>query len=200
MIQKQRRRKMPKEKKWLTTKELVLCALFAALTAIGANITVPAAVPFTLQTLFVVMAGQLCGSKVGAVSATLYMMLGLFGFPVFAGYKGGLHSLVSPSFGYIIAFIPSAFIAGIIVEKMRGNSLGKYALAGLVSTLVTYVIGTAYLFVIMNLYLHKPTTAAGALTIGVIPFIPTTFAKLLISTLLSMRLRPVLVKMGALTN
>ena len=70
------------------TKSLIYCGLFTALIAVGAFIKIPVpVVPFTLQYLFTMMAGLLLGSKLGALSVTFYMLLGLAGLPIFS--EGG---------------------------------------------------------------------------------------------------------------
>src|SRR5690625_217951 len=85
--------------------------MFVALTEIGANLTsiapflVIGRVPITLQTFFAVMAGLVLGSRLGAFSMFVYMMLGLVGAPVFAQFKGGIGMMLSPTFGFILSFI-----------------------------------------------------------------------------------------------
>ena len=70
------------------TRELVLCALFTALTAVGAFIKIPVpVVPFTLQFLFTMLAGLLLGGRLGAISVGAYAVLGLLGLPIFT--EGG---------------------------------------------------------------------------------------------------------------
>ncbi|MEG2687386.1 MAG: biotin transporter BioY, partial [Christensenellaceae bacterium] len=66
--------------KKMTTRNMILCALFAVLIGIGARISIPTAPPITLQTLFVVLAGVLLGAKYGTISAVLYLVLCLI-FP-----------------------------------------------------------------------------------------------------------------------
>ena len=71
-------------KKKFTTRDLILCALFTALSAIGAFIRIPVPlVPFTLQITFTTLAGLLLGSKKGAISVAVYVLMGLIGIPVF---------------------------------------------------------------------------------------------------------------------
>ena len=75
-------------KRKISTKEMILCALFAALIAIGAFIKVPLPyVPFTMQLMFTTLAGILLGSRLGAMSTGIYIAIGLIGIPVFT--KGG---------------------------------------------------------------------------------------------------------------
>ena len=73
----------------MTTKDITLISLFAAMTAIGAFISIPIGpVPLTLQTLFVLMSGFVLGPKKGALSQVVYIALGLIGLPIFAGFSG----------------------------------------------------------------------------------------------------------------
>src|SRR5690625_1337756 len=104
---------------------LTLGVMFVALTAIGANMTsivpflVVGGVPITLQTFFAVMAGLVLGSRLGAFSMFVYMVLGLAGVPVFAQFKGGAAMLLTPTFGFILSFIVVAYVAGKLVEMRR---------------------------------------------------------------------------------
>ena len=100
------------------TKDLILCALFAALTAVGAFIKIPVpVVPFTLQLLFTMLAGLLLGGRRGAAAVTAYILMGLLGFPVFAE-GGGLGYILKPSFGYLIGFAAAAYLTGCIANKV----------------------------------------------------------------------------------
>jgi biotin transport system substrate-specific component len=96
---------------------------FAILTAVAAQVAIPAKpVPFTLQTLFVVLSGALLGSKKGAYSQMLYLGLGVMGLPVFAqtgGFSLGIADLLGPTGGYLLAFPIGAFVTGFIVEKNK---------------------------------------------------------------------------------
>ena len=92
------------------TKEMVLFGLFTALIAIGAFIKIPVPVcPFTLQLLFTTLAGLILGSRNGACSVGLYVLLGLAGVPVFTE-GGGPSYIFQPTFGYLIGFIAGAWL------------------------------------------------------------------------------------------
>ena len=113
------------------TKEIVLFGLFTALTAIGAFIRIPVPVcPFTLQLLFTTLAGLILGSRRGALSVGLYVLLGLSGVPVFTE-GGGLSYIFQPTFGYLIGFIAGAWVTGRIREITGGKSFGQILLANL---------------------------------------------------------------------
>lgn len=139
---------------------IVYCGMFAALMMIGANITtfVPfltiGGVPITLQTFFAVLAGLLLGSRLGAISMTVYMFAGLAGAPIFAKFQGGPGAILFPTFGFIVSFILVAYVAGKIVEK--NGSLRSYVVAGLVALVINYVIGTNWMYFAYKLWAAAP--------------------------------------------
>lgn len=103
--------------KQMTAVRMALCSLFTALIAIGAFLQIP--LPnfdyFTLQFFFVLMAGMLLGARLGALSAALYVLIGLLGIPVFAA-GGGISYVLRPSFGFLLGFIVTAFCSGWIMQ------------------------------------------------------------------------------------
>ncbi len=135
------------------TTHLILCALLAALIAVGAFIKIPVPnVPVTLQTLFVLLSGMLLGGKGGAISCGVYLAVGLVGLPVFTK-GGGMMYLLEPTFGYLAGFIPCAYIAGWLTERRKKRSFSGLFLAGVAGLCALYAIGTLYLFLINRLYL-----------------------------------------------
>ena len=153
----------------MKTKHLIYAALFAALIAVGAQIRIPIGpVPVTFQVPMVLLAGFLLGPKLAALSTTVYMLVGLVGVPVFAG-SGGIGSLVSPSFGFVIGYIPAAFIAGFGAGDDKG--LGKTAAFGMLSLFVIYVSGFLYFVFIMNQVIGTPVGLREALMLTVVPFV-----------------------------
>ena len=85
---------------------MVLCSLFAALTAVCAWISIPLpAISFTMQTFAVLLTLGLLGGRWGTVSILLYLLLGLVGLPVFAGFRGGAASLLEPTGGFLWGFL-----------------------------------------------------------------------------------------------
>jgi len=135
-------------------------AMFVALTAIGANMTsiapflVVGGVPITLQTFFAVMAGLILGSRLGAFSMFVYMLLGLVGAPVFAQFKGGISMVLMPTFGFIVSFILVAYIAGKMVEL--NQSKFNYLLAALIAMIINYVVGTNWMYVAYQFWFEVP--------------------------------------------
>ncbi len=97
----------------LRTRSLLLTALFAALTAVGAFLRVPVGpISFTLQVFFTCTAGLLLGPWYGAASQAVYVLLGLIGVPIFTE-GGGLMYVAKPSFGFLLGLIPMALIIGL---------------------------------------------------------------------------------------
>lgn len=180
----------------IKTKELVFCALFVALTAVGAFIQVP--VPgmdyFTLQFFFVLMAGLLLGSKLGGIAVLTYVLIGLVGVPIFAA-GGGIMYVLRPSFGYLIGFIVAAFITGLLAEMLSAKTFVKYFLACLSGFVACYGIGLVYKYFMLNLYVGEPTPF-WIVFLDCFPLdMPGDLVLCIIASLVSIRLKPVIRKM-----
>ena len=101
----------------LTTADIARCALFAALIAGGAFVAIPLGpVPFTLQVFAVLLAGMVLGPRLGALSVLTYLTLGLVA-PVYAGGASGLGTLLGPTGGYLLAFIPAVVLTGYVATR-----------------------------------------------------------------------------------
>lgn len=153
---------------------LVWASLMAALLAVGSYLHFPLwGVPFSLQMLFVFLAGLALGPAWGAASVALYILAGLVGLPVFAGGKSGLAVLLGPTGGYIFGFLACAVIMG-LSARGKGPVPWVRGLAwGLGAILAIYVPGVLQLKAILGLGWDE------ALTIGVAPFIPLDIIKLI---------------------
>lgn len=103
-------------------RDLCYSAVFAAVIAVMAQLSIPlpGGVPLTLQTLGIMLAGIVLGPRRGTLSVLIYILLGAIGLPVFAGFKGGLSSVIGPTGGFIISFWVVSLCAGL------GFSLGKH--------------------------------------------------------------------------
>ena len=88
----------------MSARNLSRVALFAALMAICSWISIPAPVPFTLQTFAVFLAPGLLGGKMGTIAVGTYLLLGAVGLPVFAGFSGGIGALLGATGGYLLGF------------------------------------------------------------------------------------------------
>ena len=179
-------------KSTLSIQDLCYIALFTALIAVLAQVSIPlpGGVPMTLQTFAVPLAGLVLGSKRGTISATVYVLLGAVGVPVFANFTGGLGSVLGMTGGFIISFPLMAFLAGLAVKKnVKSPLLWLWLILG---TLANYAVGTLWFMVVAK------STLTAALTACVIPFIPTTILKILLTGFLGTMLRGVLRKANLL--
>lgn len=143
----------------------ILSALFAAITAVLAQVMIPLPyVPITGQTLAVGLAATILGSRLGTLSMLLYALLGAIGAPVFAEASGGFQVILGPTGGYIIGFIVTAYVIGIILEKTK-HTVWMAFVANLVGMVVTLAIGVVQLKLVTGM----PWDAA--MISGVYPFI-----------------------------
>lgn len=172
----------------LDTGDLALVALFAAVMAVCSWITVPAAVPFTLQTMGVFLAVGLLGGKRGTISVLVYLFLGAIGLPVFSGFAGGLGYMMGATGGYIIGFLFSALIMW-FMEKAFGRDMKVLILSMVLGLILCYAFGTAWFMTVYS-GSNGPIDLATALGWCVFPFIIPDAIKIAVACLLIRRLRP----------
>lgn len=120
-------------------------------------------VPFTLQVLFVLLAGMVLGPRLGALCVAAYLILGLIA-PVYAGGTSGLGVLFGPTGGYLWGFVPAAVLAGAICRRGHGT-LASCVLGGLAGLAPIYLLGATWLAVQLDL------GAGSAIAAGVVPFV-----------------------------
>ena len=166
------------------TRNIVYCALFAALIVVFAQVQIPlpGLVPISLATFAVMMAGLLLGWKYGLLAVAVYVLLGAVGVPVFAGFKGGLGALTGPTGGYIIGYLPYAALAGLQNKKLQDSFWGRLGLLAL-GTLACYTLGTAW-------FAHATGRTLGeSMGLCVLPFLPGDAVKIALASFLAPRLR-----------
>ena len=169
-------------KNGLKTRELVMCALFAALTAVCSQIQIPLPmVPINLALLAVVVAGGLLRPTAAALSQVVYVLMGLVGLPVFAGFSGGAAVLFGKTGGYIFGYILAAWLTAFLRTRL-GGGYWKRCLFMALSVLACYVFGTAWFMVITGMSLGL------SLTYCVLPFLPGDAVKVLLGSFLVQRL------------
>lgn len=174
----------------IPTRMLILSALFCALTAVGAYIRIPTPwSAFTLQVLFVFMAGALLGPKYGALSQAAYVALGLVGIPVFIGGGGPMYVL-KPTFGFLLSYIPAAYIVGRLCRTEGTPGVGRIALACVAGLGAVYAVGLPYMAVIVNLYLGAGMTAKEIVMSGMVLFLPFDALKIALTVILARVLIP----------
>ena len=179
-------------RKKYSTRDLILCGIFAALICIGAFIRIPIpVVPATLQVQFVILAGLLLGGPLGGASAFVYLALGLIGLPVFT-QGGGLSYLLKPTFGYIIGFVGGAYVTGKIAGKSKAPSYKRLFAATGAGLAVIYITGIFYFYVCNNYVLNIPFGMGTTLLYCFVMVIPGDLIFCTLVTVLSKRLIPVL--------
>lgn len=158
----------------INIRQMTLISLFAALTAVGAFISIPLyPVPLTLQTLFTLLAAMTLGSVMGASSQIIYVLLGIIGLPVFAGFKAGIGILFGPTGGFLFGFIISAYVIGKIIEAKKERNFFYYLLAGLSGMVIIYITGITQLSLVTGIGIKR------ALLIGALPFLPGDILKII---------------------
>ncbi len=179
----------------IPAKQLSLAALFAALTAVGAFIKIPTPwSSFTLQVFFVFMSGVLLGPKYGLLSQVVYVGLGLAGLPIFT-QGGGFGYIFVPSFGFLLSYIPAAWVIGMLAGKTP--SFLRVVLACVAGLAVIYLIGMPYMALILNVYLGKGMSVSAILWAGMIPFLPYDGLKIAVTAVLAKPLVPALKRISA---
>ncbi len=171
----------------INIRQMTLISLFAALTVVGAFISIPLyPVPLTLQTLFTLLAAMTLGSVMGMLSQIIYVMLGVIGLPVFAGFKTGIGILFGPTGGFLFGFIISAYIIGKIIELKKEKNFFYYFLAGIIGTIILYIIGITQLSLVTDMGIKK------ALMVGMLPFLPGDILKIIAASFIASKLRPII--------
>lgn len=171
----------------ITTKELVFTALMAVIIAVCSWISIPTAVPFTLQTFGVFMAVGLLGGKKGSLAILVYILLGAVGVPVFAGFSGGIGILFGTTGGYIVGFLLSGLVYWAITAAF-GEKLPIMITAMVLGLIVCYAFGTAW-FMIVYAKNVEAIGLATALGWCVFPFIIPDCIKIALAIVLTKQLK-----------
>jgi biotin transport system substrate-specific component len=158
-------------------RDVVAVCAGACLTGLAAQVSIHTAlspVPFTLQTMAVLVTGAALGTVRGVLSMLLYALAGVVGVPWFASHA---HGFGGPSFGYIVGFIAAAAVVGFLAGRGADRSaLGTIGLM-VVGSVVVYAFGATWLAMDLNV------SAAKAFDLGVSPFLVTDAIKTLIAAL-----------------
>lgn len=167
----------------MKTRDLSICALFAAMTAVLAQISIPfpGGVPLTLQLLSISLCGVVLGSKKGFISIVVYIILGAIGLPVFAGFSGGFQNIIGPTGGFLISFPIVAFIVGLVSEKT--DNMYLIFLSTVLGLAINYSIGTLVFASVTG------SSIVVSLTVCVIPFIFTDLVKGILATVIGVKLK-----------
>ena len=170
--------------------DLAYVAVCAALMAVCSWISIPATVPFTLQTFAVFCSLGILGGKRGTVAILVYLLLGALGVSVFAGFSGGIGILFGTTGGYLLGFILMGLTYW-IGERLSRDSRGVRIVSMILGLLLCYAFGTAW-FMLVYARQNGAVALGTALAWCVVPFLLPDLIKLALALLLSDRLRKAL--------
>ena len=167
------------------TLEISYIALFSALIAVCTWIAIPlpSGISVTLQTFAVVLCAALLGAKRGVAAVIVYIGVGAAGAPVFTGFRGGIGILGGVTGGYIVGFIFTALIVGIVCEK-SGMKTVPAVISMIAGIVVCYIFGTAWFCI----YFKGERTVGSALLTCVVPYLPFDAVKIALAAFLSKKL------------
>ena len=181
------------DKRNIKIKDLAYIGVSSAIIAVCAWITIPfGAVPFTLQTLAVCLVAGLFGAKTGMASVAVYILIGAIGVPVFSGFKGGIGVIAGATGGYIIGFIFTALITGIISNRTKKPFLVFGEM--LLGIAACYIFGTVWF---MLVYTKEAMPLSKTLALCVTPFIIPDIIKAAAAAFLVYRLRDKILKQNS---
>lgn len=172
----------------LSVRDLCYMAFGVALISVCSWISVPAAVPFTLQTFAVCLITALLGLRLGMWTVSGYILLGAVGVPVFSGFRGGPGALLGTTGGYIVGFLFTALIVGLAVRRF-GRKLPVLLGGMALGILVCYAFGTAW-FMLVYARSTGPVSLAAALGWCVLPYLLPDAGKIILASWLVQRLYP----------
>jgi biotin transport system substrate-specific component len=169
-------------------RNMVLSALFAALLAISGQIAIPIGpVPITLQTMMVLLAGAILGSRWGTVSVLVWILLAAVGVPVLSGGTSGMGVLFGPTGGYIFGFLITAFLVGWTIERLgRSRSVAWWQL------LLVFLLGAVGVINAIGfpwfLFVSDLAFSMGIFNKVFVVFLPGDVAKAVLATILTFAL------------
>lgn len=170
----------------MKTVDMAYIAMFAVMIAVCSWISIPATVPFTMQTFGVFLAVGVLGGKRGTLSVLIYLLLGMVGLPVFAGFSGGIGCILGSTGGYILGFLFTALVMW-GMERLLGQKRWVLALSMVVGLAVCYAFGTAWFMLVYA----RTTGAIGlwtALGWCVFPYILPDMLKIALALMICRRL------------
>lgn len=166
---------------------LLLSAIFAAITAVLSQLTIPLPlIPITAQTLAVGLTATILGSRYGTVALVIYVLLGAIGLPVFTEASGGLQVLVGKTGGYIFGFIVTAYVTGLYLEKTSFTFVNA-VIANIIGMIVTLIFGSIQLKFVLDVPWDK------AFAFGATPFLMVGVIKAVLAALIGIKVRERLV-------
>ena len=172
------------------TYDMVYISVFTILIAICSWISIPTAVPFTMQTFAIFLTVGVLGGRRGTISIAIYILLGIIGIPVFVNFTSGLGVLLGNTGGYIVGFLGCSLLMW-GMEKLLGRKTWVLAISMIIGMLLCYAVGTVW-------FMYFYARNAGAIGVGtvlawcVVPFIIPDIIKIALALTLSKRLSKIM--------
>ena len=157
------------------TYDMAYIGVFVGLMAVCSWISIPTAVPFTLQTFAVFLAVTILGGKRGTLAIVVYLLLGMVGVPVFAGFSAGPGVLFGTTGGYLIGFILSGLLMW-LMERIADRKLWVQMLSMFLGMVTYYIVGTVWFMVVYG-NTNGPVSLLTALGWCVFPFVVPDLVK-----------------------
>lgn len=183
-----------------TTKKLILTGMFTAIISVMSQIIIPIQpIPFSLSLLAIFLTGAILEPKYAFFSTLAYILLGAFGLPVFAGFKGGIHIIAGMTGGFIVAYPIMTFVSSIfyqLLKKVKSTSslikniinIAIPTLGMMTSLVLCYLIGSLWFSYVSG------SSMAYTLAVCVYPFIAFDLIKIALAISFGSILRKVIDK------
>ena len=134
-----------KSKHKISTKNLVLTSMFTAILCVMSQISIPTPMlPFSLSLFAIFLIGALLPPRLALMSVLAYVLLGAFGMPVFAGFKGGLHVVTGMTGGFIMAYPVMSLVTALFYKIVKKYKIAALFIGMLLSLILCYLIGSLW--------------------------------------------------------
>jgi biotin transport system substrate-specific component len=166
--------------------KIIFSAIFAAAVAVSAQVRIPlpwTPVPITAQTITVFAGAVILGRYWGGIGFLLYIIMGMAGLPVFAGFKSGAAALIGPTGGYLAGFAISAFLIGYLTDKyvITRKPLNLLIIMLISNFAFVHLIGMIQLYLWMDIAAGNHFSLKEIFLAGSFPFIAGDIVKIIIS-------------------
>ncbi len=176
----------PKSQTTRLVSNIVTVLLGTVMITLAAKISVPTwPVPVTLQSFAIAALAAAFGWRIGTATVIAYLLEGAAGLPVFAGASAGLPYILGPTGGFLLGFIPMAFIIGRAADLGASGKVGLLFLAMLVADAVLFALGFTWLLVLGSAasWIDQTNIVGSAFAKAVQPFLVWDALKMLFAAL-----------------
>ncbi len=169
-------------------RKMALLAIFTAIMAVLSPLSIPLEpVSITLATFALYLIGALLPLRYSYIPILLYLSLGFMGLPVFSKFQAGPTVILGPSGGFLIGYLPCVFLESLIIAAFKKKRFA-YPLAMSIGTILLYAVGVLWIT------LYAGYDVSKAFLLCVLPFLPGDLTKVVLASLLSWRLEPLVAK------